>query len=90
MTHPFHPLSGQVFEFVKRRKSWRADLVYFYDAADELVFVPAEWTDVVARDAFVVMSAGVCPFHIAGLLELCELVDELSERQAGAVKRIMP
>ena len=90
VTHPFHPLAGQVFEFVKRRKSWRADLVYFYDAADELVFAPAEWTDVVVPDPFVVASAGTSPFHIAGLLELCELMDGLWRNRETAVKRIMP
>ena len=70
MVHPFHPLAGQDFEFVKRRKNWRADRVYLFNASDELVSVPAEWTDVVAPDPFVIVSAGRSPFHIADLLEL--------------------
>jgi hypothetical protein len=74
VTHPFHPLAGQELEFVKRRKNWRADRVYVFDAAGELVSLPAEWTDVVAADPFVVVAAGRSPFHIAGLLELSELV----------------
>lgn len=90
VTHPFHPLAGQGFEFVKRRKNWRADLVYIYDAADELVSLPAEWTDVVAADPFVVVSAGRSPFRIADLLELSELVMELAARRAGGVKRTTP
>ncbi len=59
VTHPFHPLCGQEFEFVKRRRNWRQDRVYFYDGAGELVSLPAEWTDVVAADPFVVVAAGV-------------------------------
>jgi hypothetical protein len=41
VTHRFHPLFGQSFEFVKRLQAWQSDLVYFLDAAVELVSVPA-------------------------------------------------
>jgi hypothetical protein len=94
VTHPFHPLAGQEFEFVKRRKNWRADRVYFFDAAGELASLPAEWTDVVAADPFVEVAAGRSPFHIAGLLELSELVVRMAAaRSAGGgagVKRTTP
>ena len=84
MTHPFHPLFGQELEFVKRRRNWRQDRVYVYDRAAELVSLPAEWTDMVAPDAFVVVAAGRSPFHVAGLLELSEIVQRLSgERTPG-------
>ncbi|MCA1678549.1 MAG: Y4bD/Y4pK family protein [Actinobacteria bacterium] len=94
MTHPFHPLAGREFEFVKRRRNWQLDRVYFVDDAGELVSLPAEWTDAVAADPFVVVAAGRSPFHLAGLLELSELVARLtagrsSERPPG-VKRTMP
>jgi len=36
VTHRFHPLSGQSFEFVKRLRTWQSDVVYFLDAAGEL------------------------------------------------------
>ena len=94
VTHPFHPLSGQEFEFVKRRRNWRADRVYFFNAAAELVSLPAEWTDVVAEDPFAVVAAGRSPFHIAGLLELSELVARMAEGRAvdggSSVKGTMP
>jgi hypothetical protein len=83
VTHPFHPLFGQELEFVKRRRNWRQDRVYVYDRGGELVSLPAEWTDVVARDAFVVVAAGRSPFHVAGLLELSELVARLSQRRGS-------
>lgn len=83
VSHPFHPLFGQELEFVKRRRNWRQDRVYVYDRGGELVSLPAEWTDVVAPDAFVVVAAGRSPFHVAGLLELSELVARLS-RQRGS------
>ena len=94
VTHPFHPLAGQEFEFVKRRKNWQRDLVYFYDEAGELATLPAEWTDVVTPDPFVVVSAGRSPFHVADLLELSELVVRLraepSPEGTSAVKRTTP
>ena len=90
VTHPFHPLAGQELEFVKRRKNWQADRVYVLDAAGELVSLPAEWTDVVAPDPFVVMSAGRSPFHISGLVTLAELLVQLSIDPPSSVKRIAP
>ena len=74
MTHRFHPLSGQSFEFVKRLQTWQADLVYFLDAAGELVSVPAAWTDLVAPDPFAVVSAGRAAFRVEDLAELADLV----------------
>ena len=51
--------------------------------------VPAEWTDLVAPDPFVMVSAGRSPFHIADLVELARLVGELDDR-SSRVKRTMP
>jgi hypothetical protein len=94
VTHPFHPLFDQELEFVKRRRNWRADRVYVFDPNGVLLSLPVEWTDVVAEDPFVVVAAGRSPFHIAGLVELVELVDRIrGQRSPGApsgVYRIMP
>ena len=84
MTHRFHPLSGCSFEFVKRCKSWQSDRVFFFffffffDDAGELASLPAEWTDVVAADPFVVVSAGRSPFRTADLLVVAGLAAQLS------------
>jgi hypothetical protein len=90
VTHPFHPLVGQEFEFVKRRRNWRLDRVYFHDGAGELVSLPAEWTDAVAADPFLVVAAGRSPFHVEGLLELSELVAGWPAAGTAAVKPTMP
>ncbi len=91
VTHRFHPLSGRSFEFVNRRKNWQSDRVYIFDDAGELACLPAEWTDVVPGDPFVVVSAGRSPFRTADLLELAELIGELrpgTGSPADDVKRI--
>ena len=74
VTHRFHPLFGQSFEFVKRLQAWQSDLVYFLDAAGELVSVPTAWTDLVAPDPFVVVAAGRAAFRAEDLVQLADLV----------------
>jgi Family of unknown function (DUF5372) len=93
VTHRFHPLSGCSFEFVKRCKSWQSDRVFFFDDAGELACLPAEWTDVVAADPFVVVSAGRSPFRTADLLVVAELAAQLSAGLGAddqGVKGILP
>lgn len=68
---------GRELEFVKRRRNWDDDRVYVYDDQGELVSLPAQWTDVVAEDPFVVMAAGRCPFRVEDLVAVADLVDRL-------------
>ena len=81
MTHPFHPWSGRVLEFVTRRRAWGEDRVYCHDDQGELVMLPTSWTDVADTDAFVVMAGGRCPFRLADLQALADLAQRL--RAAG-------
>jgi hypothetical protein len=93
VTHPFHPLFGRDFEFVKRRRNWRLDRVYYCDEAGELCSLPVEWTDLAPVDVFVAAAAGRVPFRIADLLELADRVREVgSGGCAGAetVQEITP
>jgi hypothetical protein len=92
VTHLFHPLFGQDFEFVAYRQNWGEDRVHLHDEDGELFSVPAGWTDVVAADPFVVIADGRCPFTIDGLLALADLIGRLRSLPAGdaAVKRITP
>jgi hypothetical protein len=93
VTHRFHPMFGCSFEFVKRGKTWRSDRVYFFDGSGELASLPAEWTDVVAADPFVVVSAGRSAFRTADLLELADLIHGLrdgADSEREHVKRITP
>lgn len=74
VTHPFHPLCGQEFEFVRRKKNWGEDRVWFFDGLGGLRGLPAAWTDRGPVDPFVVVAAGRCPFRLCDLLELAELL----------------
>jgi hypothetical protein len=92
VTHRFHPLFGQDFEFVAHRHNWGEDRVHLHDADGVLFSLPAGWTDVAAADPFVVIAEGRCPFTAVGLVGLADLVDRLRSQRAGdqAVKRITP
>jgi hypothetical protein len=73
--------------------TWRCDRVFFFGDAGELASLPAEWTDVVPADPFVVVSAGRSPFRVADLVVLVELVGvpgSGSGAGRGSVKRIQP
>lgn len=92
MTHRFHPLFGRDFEFVAHRQNWGEDRVHLHDEGGAVFSLPAQWTDVAPLDAFVVIAEGRCPFTIAGLLGLAELVDQLGSQpdRDRAVKKITP
>jgi hypothetical protein len=92
VTHPFHPLCGQDFEFVTYRQNWGEDRVHLHDEDGQLFSLPAAWTDVVAADPFVVVAAGRAPFTTAGLLALADLAGQLRAQRDGAeaVKKITP
>ena len=45
VTHPFHPLAGLEFAFVKHRRNWRQDRVYFCEEEGELAGLAAGGVD---------------------------------------------
>ena len=55
--HPFHPWRGQPFELVAYKSAWGEDRVYFYNHEQQLIALPASWTDVIAVDPFVAPNA---------------------------------
>jgi len=94
VTHPFHPRFGQELEFVKRLRTWRADRVFFFDEAGALGSLPAEWTDLVPPDGFVVVAHGRVPFRTLALLELADRLAVLRSKGSApsdeSVKGITP
>jgi hypothetical protein len=78
VTHPFHPWHGREFVLITCRRNWGEDRVYFHDGDGRLVSLPAGWTNAVAPDPFVVVSAGRSAFRTQDLIELAGLVRGLS------------
>ena len=77
MTHPFHPWSGREFVFLAVRQTWSEDRAFFLDGDGRQYSLPAGWTDAVEPDVFVSVAAGRCPFRLADLLALGQLIEGL-------------
>jgi hypothetical protein len=90
LIHPFHPRSGEVFEFLERMNSWRGDVVVVLDSAGRRCSFPVEWTDVAPVDVFVVTAAGRCPFRAEDLCALADLVEHLRDQGLSGVGEMTP
>jgi hypothetical protein len=77
VTHPFHPWHEREFELVAYKNAWGEDRVYFYNEHQQLTGLSASWTDVVAVEPFVLVSAGRALFRAEDLLELAGLIGRL-------------
>ena len=95
VTHPFHPLIGREYELTGFAHTWGEHRVFFREPGQaRLRSLPATWTDVVAGDAFAVLSAGRSYFRPEDLLQLGLLLNQLKRRckldYAARVKCIIP
>jgi Family of unknown function (DUF5372) len=83
--HPFHPWHGWRFELVEYKNAWGEDRVYFHNEEQQLIALPASWTDVVAADPLVSIGNGRALFRADDLCELAGLVRRLSLREGNDV-----
>jgi hypothetical protein len=79
IVHPFHPSHGQQFPIVTIRQNWGEELLYYHDQKGRLISVPARWTDRVAADPVVALSAGRSPFRLEDVLKLTRLLAALEQ-----------
>jgi hypothetical protein len=77
VTHPFHPLAGQEFDFAFRRCNWGEDRVFVFTPGGGVRGFPAGWTDAASADPFVVVAAGRSAFRVEDLLALAGLLERL-------------
>jgi Family of unknown function (DUF5372) len=80
IVHPFHPWHGRRFELIEYKNAWGEDRVYFHNEEQQLIALPASWTDVVAADPVVCIGKGRALFRAGDLSELAGLVRRLSSR----------
>ena len=66
---------------ISRGAAQKLERVRFVDDGGRVNWVPLSWTDLVEPDPFVVVAAGRTPFRIGDLLELADLVADLSPRK---------
>jgi hypothetical protein len=84
VVHPFHPLSGHVFELVRERRSRHGDRVWLRVGDGSVASVPTAWTDLARLEPFDVVGQGRAHFRPEDLEALADLLAEVSEsRRAG-------
>ena len=77
MTHPFHPLNGEEFEFIAFQCGWREEKVWFYREDGTTCSVPLAWCDLQPPDPYFVVGEGRAAFRVEDLLRLSELLSEV-------------
>ena len=77
MTHPYHPLCGQTFEWAAQNREFGEDRVFYRDPEGRLRFLPTRWTSLAAPDPFVVTAAGRAYFRFEDLVRLADQIQEL-------------
>ena len=77
MTHPFHPWCGREFVFIAVRHTWGEDRVFFFADDGTQKSLPRAWTDAADGDVFVALAGDRCPFRVADLLAVAEIIDGL-------------
>ena len=81
--HPFHPWLGRRLELIDSRRRWGQWRVYYLTESGQTGYVPAAWTDVGGKDAFVEQAQGRAIARIEDLLALVKVIQ-------GSVKPIKP
>ena len=77
MTHPFHPLRGQEFEVVDRRRVKSGeDRLSLQVGPEQVVRIPAAWTTLGPPDPFVELAGGRSLYRVEDLVRLCRLIAE--------------
>jgi hypothetical protein len=76
VVHPFHPLHHQTFPLRDCRLTWGEARVYFHPTG-AFVHRPAQWTDAVPADPFLVVGVGRAAVRLQDLGHLRVLLDGL-------------
>jgi len=85
--HPFHPLSGQEFELLRRNGKGANEELFFHDDHGQLSLIPLTWTSLAPEDPFVIVAAKRSSFRVVDLLELAQLIED---SKVGGVKETLP
>jgi hypothetical protein len=75
---PHHPRCGREFELLTHKQTWGEDRVYFHDEREQLVALPAAWTDLLPPDPLVIVAKGRSAFRAEDLWELVQLLRRVS------------
>jgi hypothetical protein len=83
VTHPFHPLNGQILPYVGARYNRYGKRLILRADDGSTWSIPPQWSDTVALDSEVAMAQGRSFFRVVDLLELTNLVEHLAAERHG-------
>ena len=79
--HPFHPLRGQRFEVLKKRRVAGVDTLILRVREHGSFSIAREWTDRADPSVYELFSLPPCRLRAESLLELVTLLDPLTGRE---------
>ena len=85
--HPFHPLRGQHFEVLKKRRIAGIDTLVLRALERGTFSISREWTDWADPSPYDVMGVSPQRFDAAPLFELVAFLDNLATSNHSAVKK---
>jgi len=75
ITHPFHPLYGQIFPLLSQRFAWGEERVFFSDPQTHQVrSLPQAWTSLALPDPFLVVAHGKAVLRWNDLHQLAQFL----------------
>jgi len=79
--HPFHPLRGQRFEVLKKRRVAGVDTLILREREHGSFSIAREWTDWADPSVFELFSLPPCRLSAESLFELVTLLEHLTDRE---------
>jgi hypothetical protein len=76
--HPFHPLRGQRFEVLKKRRVAGVDTLILRESKQGSFSVAREWTDWADPSVYELVSSRPRRLEVESLLELVTLLEHLT------------
>ena len=79
-------MRGKEFTLVTIRFLWGEKRAYYYDAKAVLKSIPLRLTDLMPEDPYVAIANNRAPFRVADLLQLTEIIKNLTSTETKAIK----
>jgi hypothetical protein len=79
--HPFHPLRGQRFEVLKKRRLAGIDTLILHECKYGSFSIAREWTDWADPPVYDSLNFPPCRLAAESLLELVTLLEHLTRRE---------
>ncbi len=77
ITHPFHPLSGQILPLLAQRFAWGEERVFFADTqTHEVRSLPLAWTSLAPPDLFLIVAAEQTVLRLKDLQQFVQFLQQ--------------